>query len=230
VATLVALTAFVVLVGLGVWQLDRLAWKRDLVQTMQQRMTATPRPLADIMKLPADERGWRPVMVVGSFLHDREMPLYRQSVEDNAPGYDIMTPLMLADGRAVLVNRGWVPPDQRLAEARPGGPQGQVWVTGVVREIGPREPFANDNSPDTGEWYWIDHEAMQDHAGVRLLPLFVVADRDADPGVLPRGGQVRLDLPNNHLQYALTWFALAAALAVVYGIWMWRASSRGKRP
>ena len=226
VAASIALPAILVMAGLGVWQLDRLAWKRELVQTMEQRMTEAPREVSDILARPAGERSWRPVMVVGQFLHDREMPLYRQAVEDNAPGYDILTPLLLADGRAVLVNRGWVPPEQHLAAMRTNVPQGQVWVTGIVREIGEREPFANDNSPSTREWYWIDPEAMEVFAGIPLLPIVVVADRAADPGILPRGGQVRLELPNNHLQYALSWFALAAALAVVYGIWMMRQSKK----
>jgi surfeit locus 1 family protein len=230
VATLIALPAIVVLIGLGLWQLDRMAWKHDLIATMQQRMTEAPQAMADILAMPADQRAWRPVMVVGRFLNDREMPLYRQDVDDGMPGYDILTPLVLADGRAVLVNRGWVPPDKRDASTRTGAPRGQVWVTGIVREIGERASFANDNSPETGEWYWIDREAMEIHAGVGLLPLVVIADRDSDPAALPRGGQVRLDLPDDHLHYALTWFALAAAMAVIYGIWMWRSLSRRKRP
>ena len=229
VATLIALPAVVVLIGLGLWQLDRMAWKHDLIATMQQRMNEAPRAMADILAMPADQRAWRPVMVVGRFLNDREMPLYRQDVDDGTPGYDILTPLVLADGRAVLVNRGWVPPDKRDASTRTGAPRGQVWVTGIVREIGERESFANDNSPETGEWYWIDREAMEVHAGVGLLPLVVVADRDADASALPRGGQVRLDLRDDHLHYALTWFGLAAAMAVIYGIWMWRSLRRRKR-
>jgi surfeit locus 1 family protein len=229
-ATVVALTAILVLTGLGIWQLERLAWKHELIRTMQQHMTETPREMADILALPKDERAWRPVMVVGRFLHDREMPLYRQAVEDNAPGYDILTPLLLADGRAVLVNRGWVPPDRRPAVTRPGAPRGQVWVTGIVREIGEREAFANDNSPETGAWYWVDRDAMEAYSGVPLLPMVVIADRGADPAILPRGGQVRLDLPDNHLQYALTWFALAAAMAIIYAIWMVRASKRRDLP
>jgi surfeit locus 1 family protein len=230
VATLIALPAIVVLIGLGLWQLDRMAWKHDLIATMHQRMNEAPRAMADILAMPADQRAWRPVMVVGRFLNDREMPLYRQDVDDGTPGYDILTPLVLADGRAVLVNRGWVPPDKRDASTRTGAPRGQVWVTGIVREVGERESFANDNSPETGEWYWIDRQSMEIHAGVGLLPLVVVADRDTDPSALPRGGQVRLDLPDDHLHYALTWFALAAAMAVVYGIWMWRSLRRRKRP
>ena len=230
VATLIALPAIVVLIGLGLWQLDRMAWKHDLIATMHQRMNEAPRAMADILAMPADQRAWRPVMVVGRFLNDREMPLYRQDVDDGTPGYDILTPLVLADGRAVLVNRGWVPPDKRDASTRTGAPRGQVWVTGIVREVGERESFANDNSPETGEWYWIDRQSMEIHAGVGLLPLVVVADRDTDPLALPRGGQVRLDLSDDHLHYALTWFALAAAMAVIYGIWMWRSLSRRKRP
>ena len=115
-------------------------------------------------------------------------------------------------------------PEQHPLATRTDAPEGLVQVTGIVREIGERQPFANDNSPSTREWYWIDPVAMQAFAGIELLPVVVVADRDDDPAILPRGGQIRLDLPNNHLQYALTWFALAVALAVIYGIWMMRGS------
>jgi len=229
VATLIALPAVVAMLGLGLWQLDRREWKHELLASMQQRMGETPREMSEILAMPSNERAWRPIMVVGRFLNDREMPLYRQDVDSGEPGYDILTPLVLADGRAVLVNRGWVPPDKRDPATRPGAPQGQVWVTGVVRDVGEREAFANDNSPETGEWYWIDLDAMHAHAGVDLLPLVVVADRTGDPAALPRGGQIFVDLPDNHLQYALTWFGLAGALAAVYGVWMWRSLSRSER-
>ena len=230
VITLFVLPMLAVLIGLGVWQLDRLSWKRDVIAAMEQRMGEAPLELDEVLALPADERPWRPVRVLGTFLNDREMPLYRPAVDGGDVGYHIITPLLLADGRAVLVNRGWVPPEKRLAESRTGAPEGQVWVTGIVREFGERTAFANDNDPVAGEWFWIDPDAMAAVADVPLLPIVVVADQGSDPQQLPRGGQVRLDLPNHHLQYALTWFALAAVLLVIYGILLFRTMRRKGSP
>ncbi len=230
VITLFVLPMLAVLIGLGVWQLDRLSWKRDLIAAMEQRMGEAPLELSEILALPADERPWRPVRVVGTFLNDREMPLYRPAVDGGAVGYHIITPLLLADGRAVLVNRGWVPLEKRLAESRTGSPEGQVWVTGIVRDVGERTTFTNDNNPSTGEWYWFDPDAMAAEAGVPLLPIVVVADQGSDPQQLPIGGQVRLEIPNHHLQYALTWFALAAVLLVIYGILLMRTRRRKDTP
>ncbi|MEM7123870.1 MAG: SURF1 family protein [Pseudomonadota bacterium] len=230
VITLFVLPMLAVLIGLGVWQLDRLSWKRDIIAAMEQRMGEAPLVLDEVLTLPADERPWRPVRVLGTFLNDREMPLYRPAVDGGDVGYHIITPLLLADGRAVLVNRGWVPPEKRLAESRSGSPAGQVWVTGIVREFSERTAFANDNDPSAGEWYWIDPDAMAAAADVPLLPIVVVADQGSDPQQLPRGGQVRLDLPNHHLQYALTWFALAGVLLVIYGILLFRTMRRKGSP
>jgi surfeit locus 1 family protein len=144
----------------------------------------------------------------------------------------VMTPLRLDDGDVVLVERGWVPPEKRDAGARPqGNPPGEVAVDGLLRLPPPAKPswFVPANDPAEGQWFWIDLPAMARAAGVpEALPFYVEAGPAPNPGGLPVGGQTRTELPNDHLQYAITWFSLAGALAVIYVILLRRerAASR----
>jgi surfeit locus 1 family protein len=96
-----------------------------------------------------------------------------------------------------------------------------------VRGPGTSDLFTPNNEPEANRWFWRDLEAMARSmfAGepVKLAPFFLEAEKSDVPGGWPEGGQTRLDLPNNHLQYAITWFLLAACLLVIYGIYVWRA-------
>lgn len=227
--TLVALPIIAALVALGTWQVQRLAWKRDLIATMETRLAAGPVPLDEALVRTPEEREWQRVMVAGHFEHDREVALYRLSV-DGDPGYLILTPLRLADGRAVLVDRGHVPGELVEASARPGSePEGMVWVTGVLR--GPERPnaFTNPNDPERRAWFWIDLPALEEDMGLDLLPVVVHAD-PGPAGSWPRGGQAIFRPANNHLQYAVTWYGLAAVALVFYVLLLRRRPDGGQQP
>lgn len=225
--TLVALPIIALLVGLGTWQLQRLAWKEGLIEVMETRLAAAAVPLADALARPPGEREWQRVMVSGTFLHDRQIAMYRMSV-DGEPGYQILTPLSLADGRAILVNRGFVPPGRVDPQERPGSePVGQVWVVGILRGGETQHTFTNDNDAAAGAWYWYDLPAMGHAMDLTLLPAVIHADRD--PGASwPVGGQAVLSPSNNHLQYALTWYGLAVTALVIY-VLLLRRRPAGRR-
>jgi len=227
--SLVALPIIVALLALGTWQVQRLVWKRDLIATMETRLAAGPVPLDEALVRTPEEREWQRVMVAGRFLHDSEAALYRLSV-DGEPGYLILTPLRLADGRAVLVDRGHVPGERVDPSARPGSePEGMVWVTGVLR--GPESPnaFANPNDPAGGAWFWIDLPALEADMGLDLLPVVIHAD-PGPAGSWPRGGQAIFRPANNHLQYAVTWYGLAAVALVFYVLLLRRRPGRDHKP
>lgn len=213
--TLVALPIIALLIGLGTWQLQRLAWKEGLIEVMDTRLAAASVPLAQALARPPGEREWQRVMASGTFLHDRQIAMYRMSV-DGEPGYLILTPLRLADGRIILVNRGFVPPDLVDPASRPGSePVGQVWVVGILRGGEIQQTFTNDNDPAAGAWYWYDLPAMGQAMNLTLLPAVIHADRE--PGASwPVGGQAVFTPRNHHLQYALTWYGLAVAALVIY--------------
>ena len=214
--TLAALAAFLVLVGLGTWQVERLQWKESLIAERQARLAAPPEPL------PSDAEDWRTwefrrVQMSGAFRHDLEQ-LFGASAIDGQLGHHVLTPMLRGDGAAVLVDRGWVPADKAHPAARResqiGGP---VEVTGIARYRADGEPgwFTPDNQPQARLWFRYDLPAIEEAIGLELLPVVVEADASGSDG-LPIGGRTRIELPNNHLQYALTWYGLAAVLVAMY--------------
>ncbi len=220
-AFLLVLAGCAVLIGLGTWQVERRAWKADLIATMEARLALPPANLSDLLAGGGEPEDFRPARATGVFLHGQEMYLAARSYRSQL-GYHVVTPLLLDDGapggQAVLVDRGWVPVDRQAPESRAAGQvPGKVSVAGILRR--PAEPgaFTPDNRPDQNLWYWPDLLAMGAHAGLtQVAPVLIEAGPAANPGGLPIGGQTRANLPNDHLQYAITWYALAAALVVLY--------------
>ena len=221
-----ALAALVVLVGLGNWQVRRLAWKEELIGTIEARRAADPLPL-DAVLAEATVTGandgrdagtfdYRPVRATGTF--EPAEALFH-STDRGVVGYQIMQPLRLADGRAVIVNRGFVPEtfiDE--TEWREALPDGSVTVEGLARD--PLTVKPNRFVPDNGDlFYWKDFPAIRARLGLapeNTVPLIL----DAGPGpsgTLPVGGQTIIDLPNNHFGYAVTWYGIAVALVGVVG-------------
>jgi len=217
--TVGSLAAFAVLIGLGTWQVERLDWKEGLIA---ERTAAISAPPAEVPRTLAAARPleFHRVQVRGQFLYQHEIPVHAIERQRGAAGYLVVTPLRLGDGTVVLVERGWVPTEKRDAAARAAGnPPGEVSVDGLLRLAPAEKPgwFIPANDPARGEWFWIDIPAMARAAGVpEALPFYVEAGPAPNPGGLPVGGQANTDLPNDHLQYAITWYALAAALAVIY--------------
>jgi surfeit locus 1 family protein len=216
VPTVIAASGIVLLLGLGTWQLFRLAEKNAINTFRAERVAAPATPLpARIDDLGAWE--FRRVSVTGTFLHDRELRVNARSQRGNT-GYDIVTPLQRSDGAAVLINRGWVPYSRKESATRQEGQvSGPVTVEGILRTE-PRKGWlmpANDAAKN--EWFWFDLPAMKQAAGVPdAAPFYIEAGTASNPGGFPIGGQTIVELPSNHLQYALTWYALAIALAVIY--------------
>jgi surfeit locus 1 family protein len=208
---------FVTLLGLGTWQVERLHWKEGLIAERQAALQAAPVALPSSLEA-ARALQFHPVRAEGEFLNARELSLNAQSLRGD-PGFHIVTPFLLADGSVLLVDRGFVPIDRQAPATRQAGePQGRVTVTGLLR-LPPSGKgwFTPDNEPQRNSWFSIDLPAMAKAAGVtRVLPFYVDADATPNPGGWPQGGQTITALPNNHLQYAITWYALALALAVIY--------------
>lgn len=208
------------LIALGTWQLQRRTWKEALLSHIHSQMTAPPTllPLAITDPLAWD---YRPVLVAGRFRHDLEMPILARTFQGHA-GADIITPLQRPDGSIVLINRGWVPEDRRdLTTRRSGAVDGLVLIAGIARVPPGQGLFQPDSRPERNEWYWLDRAGMARHAGfAAVAPVFVEADATPNAGGWPIGGRTRIDIPNDHLQYALTWYGLAVTLVVIYGFWL----------
>ena len=212
-----ALPAFLVLVALGSWQVQRLMWKSDLIAFREAQLAAPAMPLpADLSDADAlDAIDYRRVTLSGTFVHGREIHL--AATRRGTVGFRVITPLERDDGPAVLVERGWVPAEARDPERRPEGQlTGAVTIEGVLRTRGRRGWFTPDNEVARNYWFWLDLPAMAAYAGEGVPPLVVEAGPAPNPGGLPVGREYRVGLTNDHLGYAITWYALAVALAVIY--------------
>jgi surfeit locus 1 family protein len=218
IPTLSTLLAFSVLVGLGVWQLQRLEWKQSLIARIEGRIHDPPVPLDTALAtgnlLDAE---WVPVHVEGRFLHDKETFLYATEF-DLGLGVHVITPLERPDGRTVLIDRGWVSntamnPSSRLA----GQVEGPVRVNGIVRLTAEPNPYAPRADVAKRLWFTRDPAGIAAMAGVTIeAPILVAADETSAVAGGPRFPGWRVNLPNSHLQYALTWFGLALAVLAVY--------------
>ncbi len=229
--TALAIVAFAVVVGLGFWQLQRLQWKEGLIAKIEARTKAPPIGLEDAAATAAqgEDPSYYRVRVSGRFDHAKERYLFALSDEGRA-GWHVITPLTTEDGETVLIDRGFVPDHLKDPALRAEGElEGVVAVTGLVRLPDRQGAFTPDNEPEANRWFWRDKDAlarsMLPGESVRVAPFFLEAEKGEAPGGWPEGGQTRLDLPNNHLQYAITWFLLAAALLGVYGAYVWKAKA-----
>lgn len=227
-AYVVVAGAFLVLIALGTWQVQRLYWKQSLIETIEARRLSEPKPLADIERQFAEtgDVDYMPVTLSGRFLHDREQHFFATWKGDT--GYYVYTPLEMVGGRSVLVNRGFVPYELKDPAKRPVGQiAGDVVVIGLARNPLHEKPsmMVPQNDLAKNIFYWKDIVAMSGRANLdatRMVPFFVDANAAPNSGGLPVGGVTLIDLPNSHLQYALTWYGLAAALVVVFALFAWR--------
>ncbi|SOB80940.1 surfeit locus 1 family protein [Sphingomonas guangdongensis] len=193
---------------LGAWQVERRAWKHELIARVAERVAAAPAPLPTDWSDP-DAIEYRRVRVTGRFRHDRET--FVQALTERGAGFWVITPLQTAQGW-LLVNRGFVPPERRRPVTRQAAQlPGAVTITGLLRLSEPGGGFLRRNNPANDRWYSRDVGAI---AAVRdvapVLPFFLDADATPNSGGLPVGGLTVIRFADNHLAYALTWFTLAA--------------------
>ncbi|HEX9753179.1 MAG TPA: SURF1 family protein [Methyloceanibacter sp.] len=223
--TALMLAAFAVLTGLGVWQLQRLEWKQGLIAQIEARTNGPPITLEDAVALAGEGRdpSYYRVRADGRFHHAKERYLY--AVSEGRVGWHVIAPFETEDGDVVLVDRGFVPDELKDPSARAlGQVENVITVTGIVRTPETQAVFTPDNEPKVNRWFWRDLAGMARSmfpAGTtEVAPFFLEADKSEVPGGWPEGGQTRLEIPNNHLQYAITWFLLATVLLIVYGLYV----------
>ncbi|MBB3973424.1 SURF1 family protein [Hansschlegelia beijingensis] len=237
-AGLATLVAAAILVGLGAWQLERLAWKEALIATIAERMAAPPAPLpapSEWSKLDLDQWRYRRVQAIGTFDPTREVRIYTLLTDQKGPyagpGYWIIEPLRLRDGGTVLVNRGFVPESRADPASRPDGHTvGETTVVGLLREPEDRNMFTPADAPEKRLFFTRDPQAIAAALGLSdAAPFTIDADATPNPGGLPQGGETRLAFPNRHLEYALTWFGLAGALCAVFAAFAWQTLRPGRR-
>lgn len=213
------------LTSLGLWQLERLQWKTELLKHIRINTTAAPIriPLnTDVAMLNGLEE-YQYVCAEGVFDNQKELYLFSTD-RLGRPGYQVITPLVRKNGTTVLVNRGFVSLTNKDPSTRSEGLiDGHVRICGVLLLDEPKRFFTPDADPKKNIWYTRDSTAMAKVAALKTLrPVFLEADDTLNPGGLPIGGQTRLDIPNNHLGYAVTWFGLSLTLMGVFLFFVWQ--------
>ncbi len=202
-----------VLLALGVWQIERRTWKLDLIQRVDRRVHAAPVAAPGPASWPAinaADDAYRHIQVRGHFIEDRETLV--QAVTELGGGYWLLAPFQTADGFRVFVNRGYVPADR--SQWRTENHASETTLTGLLRITEPGGGFLRHNDPLSDRWYSRDIAAISAARGIHdAAPYFIDADAAAGTAGFPVGGLTVISFPNNHLVYALTWFALAAMLA-----------------
>ncbi len=204
----------VVFLALGTWQVQRLFWKLDLIERVESRIHAAPVAAparAEWPNVAREKDEYRRVTATGLFRHDRTALV--QAVTERGAGFWVLTPLVLADGSTLFVNRGFVPTDRSSPEARLASEiaAGPVAVTGLLRMSEPGGAFLRSNDPANDRWFSRDVSAIAAARGLEdVAPYFIDADATPNPGGLPIGGLTVVAFRNSHLVYALTWYALAA--------------------
>jgi surfeit locus 1 family protein len=231
---LFTLAAIGVLIVLGNWQLERKEWKDGLVAALDAKLSAKPTdlpPRERWQKLDAASDEFRRVAFPAEFLPGQEALVYSSGSslrpDVSGPGYWVFVPARLIGGSLVIVNRGFVPEGKQNPETRrEGEPKGIVEIVGVMRWPEQRTQFTPKDEPEKNLWFDRDPAAM---AAAKnwgtIAPFYIDMEAPAARGGLPKVGPLKASLPNNHLQYAVTWYGLAAAIFVA-ALFFWRARRR----
>lgn len=235
------------LVALGTWQVFRLQWKQQLIEAREAALVAEPVTMADIEA--GAEHGYNvdflKVQMTGRYRHDASRYVYR--ARGKQPGYQLITPFIANSGFVVLVDRGFIGEDRLGRTDGLRQPKGEVTVTGITRtRAGDRNWFSPDADKARNVWYWYDLPAI-----AASLPEDVSAPVNGQPPIMAQvfvqlapGGEpgeekspepedLKVELPNNHLQYALTWYSLALVLIVMSWLFIRRRrfeDGAGQRP
>lgn len=208
-----ALVVFLLL-GLGVWQVQRLFWKTALIAHVEQGLSAAPVPVPGAGEWPSlsySDWEYRRVTASGHFLALPDTLV--KAVTVRGSGFWVMTPFATPDGTTLFVNRGFIPADRTDPKERPV-PAGQQTITGLFRVSEPGGAFLRSNDPAANRWFSRDTDAMAAARGLdAVAPYFVDLEGDRNGTALPVAGLTVVSFPNNHLVYALTWFSLAFGLA-----------------
>jgi surfeit locus 1 family protein len=231
VPAIFVLVGLAILVGLGVWQLQRLQWKEGLIADLSARLAAPPEPLpppAAWPRLDRETHEFHRVTFSAEFLNDKEALVFTAGSslrpDVSGAGYWVFTPARLPGGSLLMVDRGFVPADRKdPASRRAGEVTGLHDITGALRWPEARGAFTPADDPGKNLWFARDPASVA--AAKRLgpvAPFYVAQEAPVPPGGLPRPARLVPNLPNSHLQYAITWFGLALTLVGVFAAWVLR--------
>jgi surfeit locus 1 family protein len=224
-----ALAAFVAFVGLGTWQIQRKAWKEALIETLEQRLSTAPVALPPRERwatLDAADDEFRRVKLTATFVPGAQALVYASGSalrsDASGPGYWVFAPARISSGGLVVINRGFVPEGRQDPATRAAGEvSAPIKMVGAMRWPEPRGFFAPRDDPARNLWFVRDPLAIAAAKGWGdVAPFFIELEAPQPPGGLPHAGALKVNLRNEHLQYAITWYGLAAVVVVMFAFWL----------
>lgn len=231
-ASIAAAVGLAILLSLGTWQLQRMTWKENLIATLDRRIDQAPQalpPRSQWLELTEAGSEYARVKFIATLLPGEAFVYTAGSSlrpDVTSQGFWVFAPVRLADGAVVLINRGFVPTDRkdpatRSQGAEAGASAGPVEIVGYMRFPESRGPFAPADDVKANVFFARDPRAMAAvHGWTVDAPFYIDQELPEPPGGLPKPGRIEVKLPNNHWQYAITWYGLALALIGVYGAWL----------
>ncbi len=204
-------------VTMGTWQVQRLYWKEAMIAQVEEANAQAP-----LTALPPDDADWHAlqfhkVNLHGAWVGNTEFHLAPRYFKGTL-GYNIITPLKLADGRLVLINRGWVPSEKKLIETRPETKvRGVTTVEGLIRYGAERNPFTPKNQPARNIWFGRDVADMATDAKLEhVAPVMIDQTGMQDVNKLPVPSDGTVKLRNDHLSYIITWYSVALGILIIF--------------
>ena len=223
IAWLMFLLAFGMTVGFGTWQVERLHWKQGLMRELDEANAKAPLTRLPTSNAALDALQFHKVRVRGSWISGTEFDLTPRYLKDQF-GYALITPLKLADGRILLVNRGWIPAAKKDIAMRPETKvRGAATVTGMIRTDTDRSYVTPANQPEKNIWFGRDIAEMAAAAHLdKVVPVMLDQTGDATTKKLPIPSDGIIRLRNDHLSYIITWYGIALGILIIFVTYHWR--------
>lgn len=212
VVTLCVFLALTVLLSLGTWQWRKIEGKTNLIAAIEEGLSGAPKSLSELSF--SQDLSYQRVWIEGAFKPVSGLRLFGTNTSGRS-GYHHYGLFQDQTGETLLVSVGWTPFDKdEPLSIWPGDGR----YSGVLLPYGTKGSFTPDNDRAGNLWYWADLTAMAEVLGQKtdVFPYRVILD-DLERPDYPKGGQVRVDIPNDHFEYALTWYGIALGLIGVYG-------------
>ena len=194
--------------ALGTWQLYRLQWKLELISEITYGLNSNPIEYSTLIK-----KNYQRVTTKGKFDYDKQIYLY--SLNDNGkPGYDVITPFKTNRNENVLINRGWIDKELKDNPSINLKNESEKKIIGLLREIYKPNMFKPDNDLKNNIWFSINLEDLKKATGVQFNNFVIFLEDNQSKTPLPK--KISIDVPNNHLKYAITWYAISISIIFYY--------------
>lgn len=204
----------VLVLGLGIWQVQRLEWKENIIATIEHANISEPLNHLPATLEKARGKQFYRVTLSGTYKPKTEFHLAARYYKDQL-GFSVFNPFVTSDGDMIIVNRGWIPASAKNTDDYARAPKGKQIITATIRTTDERNYFTPANQPDKNIWFGRDMLQMGAYAKLNVLPYSLDVIGDAVKDVYPVPSDGKIELRNDHLSYAITWFLIGTGMIII---------------